>query len=968
MRIVCILHLLAGISCGAMDFPYVAEDPASPMLSFESGALPASLSVQGAEVELSGKHFINGSQSLRWSWKEPSNLYFDRVIPYVTGQEATDELARGAVCIFSFWVYSEKALPGARLRIDFGRNDCGFDFGLGFTGWRTCSVAFDRDMEGIPQKGMRGLRITAPSQVASGELFIDRIILANIDDIRYQWADPQVPFVKGTKAAPVELTPLPRVNADHISDRHRADLDRINNHIVQSFLPAAPASLEKVAALEQQFETLEIREEEGIISGRHVLMMRRALHDRQDSVYPRRMTAQDEHLMSRYTEFRDYTELMQEMAQCYRALETSDPAAARLREMYLQMNRHLLDQGWQDGSALFSTHHYGYASRGWYISTFLMADELGTAGMLDSTVRALIWFMREKVDFAAMEFDRNQGADLDYINTIAKSHLLTMLAIPDEAVKVALVTQFRDYFSAMLAADTPGTMGGIKVDGTAFHHGGNYPGYSFPAFISAGFLCRALNDTAFAIRPAALENFSAALTAATLYSSPETGMALSGRHPFGESSIESLEPVYQDLEICGYPVALDRNRMPSGHWSFNYGCFGIHRWGGKMVTLKGFNHYVWSSEIYTMDNRYGRYQSNGSLQIYTAEGRAASGFEQEGWDWNRNPGTTMIHRPLDVLENPLEGTLMVRSDIRFGGSSNLGNRYGIFATDLFEPDMENFDPDFNARKSMFCFDNRIICLGAGISNGTSEYPTETVLFQHTWNEGSSRVWMNASEPLESNPVSQESNRGSWLVDSHGNGYYVPAGNQVKLAVKKQGSRHNKTKEPTEGTFASAWIDHGKAPKEATYEYVVLLDGTHQSIAAFASDPSYRVLRNDAQAQIVYDRESGVVGYALFDAYQGDEDDLLQAADQPCLVMAKSWGKNLALSIGNADLRIPAMGDSYTNDEEARPGYAEIVLRGKWRLVKENADVKTKVSGGRTRVVVNNIRHAIPVQLKFTGAN
>lgn len=57
-----------------------------------------------------------------------------------------------------------------------------------------------------------------------------------------------------------------------------------------------------------------------------------------------------------------------------------------------------------------------------------------------------------------------------------------------------------------------------------------------------------------------------------------------------------------------------------------------------MVTLKGFNTNVWGSEIYTKDNRYGRYQSYGSIQIMGYPSRKASGYVEEGWDWNRASG------------------------------------------------------------------------------------------------------------------------------------------------------------------------------------------------------------------------------------------------------------------------------------------------------------------------------------------
>ncbi len=53
----------------------------------------------------------------------------------------------------------------------------------------------------------------------------------------------------------------------------------------------------------------------------------------------------------------------------------------------------------------------------------------------------------------------------------------------------------------------------------------------------------------------------------------------------------------------------------------------------------------------------------------------------------------------------------------------------MFAMKLMERNLKNFTPDFVARKSVFCFDNRMICLGTGISNSNASFPTETTLFK-----------------------------------------------------------------------------------------------------------------------------------------------------------------------------------------------------------------------------------------------
>ena len=58
---------------------------------------------------------------------------------------------------------------------------------------------------------------------------------------------------------------------------------------------------------------------------------------------------------------------------------------------------------------------------------------------------------------------------------------------------------------------------------------------------------------------------------------------------------------------------------------------------------------------------------------------------------------------------------MARSKENFSGSSSLDGKNGMFAMKLTERDYENFTPDFVARKSVFCFDNRMVCLGTGIS-------------------------------------------------------------------------------------------------------------------------------------------------------------------------------------------------------------------------------------------------------------
>lgn len=85
------------------------------------------------------------------------------------------------------------------------------------------------------------------------------------------------------------------------------------------------------------------------------------------------------------------------------------------------------------------------------------------------------------------------------------------------------------------------------------------------------------------------------------------------------------------------------------------------------------------------------------------------------------------------------------------------------------------------------------------------YPTETTLFQTKF---------NGKEP-------KADNDDYWLHDGYDNYYHVVDGT-VRSQVADQESRHEKTREKTAGKFSSAWIEHGKAPKDGTYEYMVLI--------------------------------------------------------------------------------------------------------------------------------------------------
>ena len=109
--------------------------------------------------------------------------------------------------------------------------------------------------------------------------------------------------------------------------------------------------------------------------------------------------------------------------------------------------------------------------------------------------------------------------------------------------------------------------------------------------------------------------------------------------------------------------------------------------------------------------------------------RIASGYDENGWDWNRLPGTTTIHLPFELLDSPLPGTTMAHSKEKLLRQQCIGREKRYVRHEANGTQPEKLTPDFVARKSVFCFDNRMICLGTGISNSNASFQPKQLFFK-----------------------------------------------------------------------------------------------------------------------------------------------------------------------------------------------------------------------------------------------
>lgn len=615
---------------------------------------------------------------------------------------------------------------------------------------------------------------------------------------------------------------------------------------------------------------------------------------------------------------------------------------------FFEVFEYAIDQGMAYGSGMGTNHHYGYQVRDIYHSAWLLRNEI-QKHPLENEIRDMLSF------WAALQETRQpyqEGRDelLDSWHTLLIPKTIAALLQKTEEEQNRALVSLSKWVSTSLVY-TPGTIGGIKVDGTGFHHGGFYPAYSSGALGMVGQYIGLTNDTEYSLNPDNIKVFKKAIETKRNYSNlHEWGLGIGGRHPFtGKMTSDDIasfahlanyyfsidKPTAQQL-AADY-IRLEQNntkekldfiqkgiteaKAPQGFFVLNYGSAGIYRIKNAMVTLKGYNRDVWGAEIYRRDNRFGRYQSYGSVQIFNSEDivtRKSSGFVEEGWDWNKIPGTTAIQLPLALLNSPLPGTTMAHSQENYSGTSSLLGKQGLFSMKLMERNLKNFTPDFKANKSVFCFDNRLICIGTDIENSNTNYNTITTLFQ------------TAAQPITQTENIKEK---EYLKDGYGNFYKVIKGD-FEILVQNQKSQHNKTLKETEGRFASAWINHGKAPSASSYEYIVLIEPNKKELKR--ASKSYTVIQANNIAHILYDKYSKTTAYSVFEEYQSTRTFINKISRETMVLHTNPKNKTITISVCDPNLNISEK--TYTTKEPSRKIRKEIVLQGKWQLKEAQKEI------------------------------
>lgn len=277
----------------------------------------------------------------------------------------------------------------------------------------------------------------------------------------------------------------------------------------------------------------------------------------------------------------------------------------------------------------------------------------------------------------------------------------------------------------------------------------------------------------------------------------------------------------------------------TGHKHFWQSDYTIHRSPAWMASIKMASDRIVGVEMMNGDNMKGYYMADGATYIYKDGKEYLDIFPL--WDWRKLPGVTAFEddAPMPLIKNyrPRNAGTFVGavSDEQKGMTAMELNRAGI-----------------KAHKAWICTDDFVLCLGAGIQADSNLVVTTSVEQCHK--KGELLHWKKGQwKPVEARQATSAGEQRFF----HDNTGYIVWGNQNEVVAEtanREGSWYDVMQmyspEKVTGEVTGIYLKHGVAPKQGTYQYLILPEKEQNDVAAFnLSD--IQVLRNDVTAQAVY---------------------------------------------------------------------------------------------------------------------
>lgn len=632
-----------------------------------------------------------------------------------------------------------------------------------------------------------------------------------------------------------------------------------------------------------------------------------------------------------------------------------------------------------------------YAGQGFAEGCYYARDALAEAGLADRIAKqlkeqygidAILYsehiFEKPPVDLSSAtnlgpEFDWR--IDADNIFNGANATMISILSDADSPEKARNLYMFKDYMDKLMMNYTPGTSGGLKPDGSIFHHGVNKYDYGWKqAWDGITKYVYWFGGTPFAPSEETLERLNSIAKIRYSDLGLDTRGGVPGHQTSGLDSKYTLKMAeggtadgslginpYRAAEYLAQGSAnedftkmgIKPAEIPQTNITESYAMKNIHRRSGWRVQ-------TYAQSSYAAFNEYERpatlFFNMGGIQIDVAGSWAAmlknaddniygrDTFEPaEGYNFNRAPGVTA---PDTTDKTQLAAAGKGSSPYIGGVSTKSGN--GVFMNQFDAADNQaqygqTVASDFAFKKSYFYFDNMIVSLGTDIAYGGTE-EVSTGIFQEKMSENDEIKLADGGITGECN-TKYSSNDVPWFSDNVGQAmYYIFPNQEYTISRGKQSFAFKETSDSFKGVgnFVSAYINHPQSETlkgEGSYAYIIAPSAGADTMKSLeksmtSDNPRFEVLKMDSKAHIVRDNESASIGYVIFDKKAELTDTDIKSVSAPAAIMTKKYEGGLAMAVADPDLRI--------SKTESNPYGASITkeltvtLNGRWH-VKEMAE-------------------------------
>ncbi|MGV4438255.1 polysaccharide lyase family 8 super-sandwich domain-containing protein [Ornithobacterium rhinotracheale] len=257
------------------------------------------------------------------------------------------------------------------------------------------------------------------------------------------------------------------------------------------------------------------------------------------------------------------------------------------------------------------------------------------------------------------------------------------------------------------------------------------------------------------------------------------------------------------------------------------------------------------------------------------------------WEWDKVPGVTSRDYAQDV-EIPKKNEWGVEGTTEFvGGVSD--DLYGAAVY------TQNYD-DVLAKKAYFFFDKAIACLGADINSNAPEDITTTL--NQTWSKGEVAIAAgNSVRTLEAANATIKANA-IWHREVL---YLLPTNTELNISNQLQQGEWasinyaKKKEKPVAGKVFKIWLNHGKAPKNASYQYIVVPGVGQETLTDTALREQINVLSNDGKIQAVENTALQILQAVFYTAGELKTKDWTLKVNQPCVVMINAKAKTISVA-------------------------------------------------------------------------